>query len=270
MEESPKPPIEPTVDGVAPKSTSADKGAEPPRHVQFPPQIEPPPQGHGESCHCRPDQTPWWKVILEVAALFTVICYTIAAYRQADTMNKTYGEIRKQTCAAQKSAKAVSDQATLLRQQMIGTQAAVINPQGPQWTPSGMVFELGNIGHVISPNATLNFRVIRSTFPDMRPLGSPQYYSEKIPQIMVGGWSKPYPIPQPALDISSQKDTLTINGVLNFDNGFGERFEKSFCISYIGRYSAKVGDGVENGGGGFWPCETFKEKVAYILTHPTK
>src|SRR5258707_246331 len=40
--------------------------------------------------HCRPDQTPWAKYLLEIAAVAVGVAYTIAAYNQLGITSQTF------------------------------------------------------------------------------------------------------------------------------------------------------------------------------------
>lgn len=65
---------------------------------------KPPVSQKAESRHCRPDQSPIAQRWLEVIGLAVVAAYTTYAGLQWKTMNQTYGEIQKQTIAAQTAA----------------------------------------------------------------------------------------------------------------------------------------------------------------------
>jgi hypothetical protein len=60
----------PKSNDVQPKNTASNKSAEPPNNPSPPPKTTPPPERHGKREHCRPDQTPWYKMILEAVVVF--------------------------------------------------------------------------------------------------------------------------------------------------------------------------------------------------------
>jgi len=80
-----------------------------------------------------------------------------------------------------------------------------------------------------------------------------------------------YKLPsQPARDFRDQKDTFTFKGSIGFDNGFGDKFTQSFCVSWLGYYRVppvEEHEGMESGGGAFVPCEGFKDEVAFLKAH---
>jgi len=58
---------------------------------------EPSPVGQSHREHCRPDQTPWWKYAMELAAILVGASVAIIYWRQLNTMNGQLGEMAKQS-----------------------------------------------------------------------------------------------------------------------------------------------------------------------------
>jgi hypothetical protein len=122
--------------------------------------IPPPPKRQNNTEHCRPDQTPWWKTAIELAAVLTAIWYAIVATRQLGIMSDQLTEMQRQT--------------TLNRQQLVGTTGAKMVFQEPQLAPDPhtgrpqILINIVNQGHIISPevHGTLEIDVV--SFPDMK------------------------------------------------------------------------------------------------------
>jgi len=89
-----KPPVKPTIDGVSPKDAAASVDQQPKTDPKFPSHIEPTPRHQAESHYTKPDPTPLWKIVLEVAALFVLAAYTFAAFKQLHTMNEQLGQMK--------------------------------------------------------------------------------------------------------------------------------------------------------------------------------
>lgn len=67
------------VNAVNPQQHSAEEGDEKRKAVIVPPKVKPPKPGKEDRCHCKPDQTPWWKYMLELA-IFLVGAYVAYIY----------------------------------------------------------------------------------------------------------------------------------------------------------------------------------------------
>src|SRR5262249_7521995 len=107
-------------------------------------------------------------------------------------------------CITKGQLEELKQQTGILKHQTIGTMGAVIEFQNPQWLggeTGTLRMHFVNLGHVVSPNAELKFKITRYAFPSMQPFGEGTEYPEKIPQIPTTGWSKDYSIQQPSTEI---------------------------------------------------------------------
>lgn len=79
------------VDSASPNN--AERAGEAPATSEIHLQIPPTPERERKSEHCRPDQTPWWKHIMELAAILVGVAVAIIYYKQLDTMQKQLAEM---------------------------------------------------------------------------------------------------------------------------------------------------------------------------------
>ncbi len=240
------------------------------------PEVKIPPShaGYRVTCEKRRDKWDVAKIVAEFIGLGFLIAYTLytagiycANRKAAEATQNTFREIQKQT--------------TLMKQQLVGTMSAIVIFQEPRITNDPMtnkeilVMQLLNRGHVVSPEAHITVEISTASFPQLVTLHPSQSYTITVPQFGESGWSKNYPLqdftPQDT-HFPSQRKAVTVSGKFGFDNGFGDKIpEQEFCFSYIGSYNTKNEDGGStSGGGGFVPCDEFRDRVSYISTHQLK
>jgi hypothetical protein len=215
-----------------------------------------------------------WMIRLTAAIAFFALCGVIVSVLQWCAMRGQLTEMRRGGVDTHTLALAAKDQADLMRKQLVGTMSAVLAIQDPQITTDPIttrdivILRLSNGGHVIAPEAQINFKLNITSFPEKTTVYQSNSYTIVAPQVGPGGWSSQYPLPNfSAQDhqFSTQKRTVTVEGTFGFDNGFGDKFEQDFCFSYVGKYNTKNEDGGStSGGGGFFPCGRFKEVVDYV------
>ena len=85
-----QPPLHNEIDAIPPESEANSKDPVPPDQPPIVAEAMPTPPPKKKTCTCRPDQTPWWKTLIEVIAagcgvalVIITFYYTKAAYRQA-------------------------------------------------------------------------------------------------------------------------------------------------------------------------------------------
>ncbi|MFZ1011664.1 MAG: hypothetical protein WAN65_32810 [Candidatus Sulfotelmatobacter sp.] len=225
--------------------------------------------------HCgttRRTEKDWWdktKPFIEIGGILLLAVYTgftIAIYRAssraADAAHDTVAQVQQQT--------------SLMVEQLVGTLSAIVEFRQPYWDDEHsdrMVVRVNNVGHMISPNVKANFTVTRLTFPRLQQIGNPQNFYEMIPQLPPNEWTKSYDVIRPATEISLQRDTVRVEGAVNFDNGFGTRISQTpFCFMYIGRGNVQTAiPGVQSQYiGQFMDCRLLEGRLNYILAHLTK
>lgn len=170
-----------------------------------------------------------WAAVAATGAAVGAGIYAHIAGHQLDTMNKTYGEIQAQTTAAQCTAKAAQAQATLMRQQLEGTMAAVLKINMGVGTDRQTVdVALMNVGHVIAKNVRVQLKAVKRTLPGEKQIGHATPINYTIPEIGLTQdmWQqRQYPIHLSAGDadaIRSMKETVRLEGRIIYFNGFSD------------------------------------------------
>lgn len=103
MEESePKPQTQPIIDAIPPDKEPSQKSGQPPAggSPPFNRQVVATEEHHNEPHHCRPDQTPIMKIVLEVIAVGVGCSYTLAAIMQLGVMRGTLEQMKQSSAEA--------------------------------------------------------------------------------------------------------------------------------------------------------------------------
>jgi hypothetical protein len=164
--------------------------------------------------------------------------YAAIAADQAHLMNETYGEIQKQTTAAQFTAKAAQQQAALMRQQLVGSEAAFFEFRpnlydGSDWFwPSAY-----NLGH-----SAANSLHIETTFEERNIRGErvvwrSEVFTEDIPVAPPEKHAIPPTRRRVKIDWTSVHALRTyVRATMNYryDNGFGTVVNGSECWIWVG------------------------------------
>jgi hypothetical protein len=210
----------------------------------------------------------WWTVRWTAGACIAALIYASIAAYQGFLMRKTYIEIQSQTKAAQWTAKAAQEQASLLRQQLVGTQQAVIEIAAPQWDPTTgkLRITLSNQTHLGVAGTVTTFKasIQRKTWP--KDLTIETLPMEILSPAVIG----------PQLEISKivrlpqlenmrdwpGKEIVIFEGGYTYNNGFGESFPVNFC--YLWTPPWRMDNGQFTGGG--WQgrkdgCPSVREEI---------
>ncbi len=89
-------PFDQPIDPIRPQTTPEQKGAESPAGMTPSPHPSPSPEGRKQRQECRPDQTPWWKHLLELAAVLLGIAVAYIYWNQLTVMSGQLGEMKRQ------------------------------------------------------------------------------------------------------------------------------------------------------------------------------
>jgi hypothetical protein len=103
------------VDAIPPNAESPSPDPIAPSLPPLSPEIHPPPYDTKQTTTCRPDQTPRWKMVLEIVAgicgvalVIITLYYTRAAYRQAAASETAANAARDAVCVASRTLAANS------------------------------------------------------------------------------------------------------------------------------------------------------------------
>jgi hypothetical protein len=181
---------------------------------------------------------------------FAAAAYGAVAFWQGLLMRHTYTEIQRQTIAAQCTAKAAQEQATLMRQELVTVAGAVVtlNIGAFNRSESELPFvqlQWQNVGH---GNATqVQFRGVRvyevriPSGEEIGPLSlnlNPDFTYEIVPPTPSGesGMNREihFRLPSPDFDgFYNGKIGIALKGLLTYNNGFADKPEDmihaSFC-----------------------------------------
>jgi hypothetical protein len=203
-------------------------------------------------------------VILAVAGVWGLVIYggQLTAMRgQLNQMGTQAAEMQKQT--------------NLMRQQMVGTQAAYLSV-AMIFTATG-VFNMNiiNVGLVSATGVHIHGEGHRLRLSDGARIGasvpliqaydviaakdpkSPSWLMPWHPQVdNTQGWPAGWP----------GRDSFSFEGEITYQNGFGDPIRDPFCWKWLPRYTLVFKSGYSSGGGGgLWQCRDFNERVHVIL-----
>lgn len=194
-------------------------------------------------------------------AFGAAVIYATIAARQLRATNNTYQQIQKQT--------------DLMRQQLIGNQAAVITTTIPPFSSDTnlsereLIFQLDNTGALVGTLISFEAEVQRRSLPKGTPIGEPTIVRAQNKKIQKGrpfqahaylGWSLP--------ELKSGEawpgnEFVTVEGSYTYENGFDERFTQRLCYVWVPHWLLPK---PYNWGGGGWdnenggqPCRTVQD-----------
>jgi len=211
--------------------------------------------------HKRHKVHPYLKFGVSVLTLFAVIWYACEARKQRVTMDNTFRQVANQT--------------TLMRQQLAGTQGAIIDqsrlmPGMNAQKEAQIIF--ANFGHV-NAHVSATISVIRLlpdgiekllNRDDFTNLMAPGFDSKSLAPLtrtynvseVEGGFTKD---DFKAIEADTPKQVLVMKGKYTWDDGFGTTYSNvPFCFSWMSHPAVTFASGTSEGaGGGFTPCNTW-------------
>jgi hypothetical protein len=210
-----------------------------------------------------------------LVALIFYTGYTIKIYkasnRSANAANQTLGEIQKQT--------------TLMRQQVVGSQGAVLrlDIHAADTATRAVVGGIANMGIVTATHIRTHVEVRRQTIrPDgiIETIGNPLIYDEG-PEQLKGSSSWPegpnspheWRVPWIRIVVSNEslaawpkdwpgKEITEVKGHLTYENGFGETGETGLCLSVLPNFIIKIRNNGTMLIGGAYPCGNLRDWIA--------
>jgi hypothetical protein len=150
-------------------------------------------------------------------------------------------------------------QGTILRQQLVGSQGAVIRVSDPPgWDP--LAYNLGlPVSNDGAGNGTVNLKakIVRRSLPDQGIAGDPveiNIVDRVVPAKLTIMENRVLPWQLEPVDDRDWpgKFTLTISGSFDYNNGFGDKFTGQFCFFWLPKWTIQTKNGSQGGGGGFY------------------
>jgi hypothetical protein len=226
---------------------------------------------HQEKSRTKRNKVPdWLKFFVNLATLTAVIWYACEARKQRVAMDNTFTQIQQQT--------------TLMRQQLVGTQGAIIEPSIPTWNEIrqevSLTFANRNQNGVTGKIRAFKALLQRKTWPGNKPIGTAIPYDVPDVTLQRGGqWGYqkhlPWPLSPTIKDTSKWPGTeyVTFEGSYVYENGFGDLVPFKFCFLWLPIWSEHVPSHPEigaNGGqwsGGAEGCPPIPEKIIEFKGH---
>ncbi len=186
------------------------------------------------------ERTARWTRNAAIAAMF----YGAIAAGQGVLMWRTYTEIQSQTKAAECTAKAAQDQATLMRQQLVGTEGAyvILDDPGVDTTDPAMRRITIGVQNTGIATGTVDFSAIiqKMSIRDEKPIGEqlPLNFSGKKLSKQNPDYSPhvelPWPLPTVSdLNLWPGSEMVRIEGQYTYDDGFGDKTTQKFCYLWL-------------------------------------
>lgn len=201
-----------------------------------------PPSHHQYEITCKPEKD-WWdkyKKFVEIAGVVILGVYTGYTI-------KIYGANHDAAVAAQKTLCEIQKQTTLMRQETIGNQGAILELDPALSIPAIVTAVRATPGRVAARNVEVRLTAQRMFLPSKQAIGNPIQCDISVPQvvgtesptlILLSGSMRACYLPdfdQTTMDeIMHTRQSISISGTFSYDNGFGETFSQKFCRRYLG------------------------------------
>jgi hypothetical protein len=210
--------------------------------------------------------------LLGLIALCVYAAYTIGIYHA----NKEAANAASSAAnAATFAAKAAQDQVALMKQQFVGTQAAVVRVADfPSIYRLGNLFNVDlafiNSGHVLARNIRMNVKVTTREVKTGRVVEVLTNCSSQLE--VPAPEDKPRKISQPCdfpvisqqwANIPTLKETIAVDGTFSYWDGFEDSGPQEVCLRYVPN-GVKTAFGASEGWGRFFSCTEYPGAVAYL------
>ena len=193
-------------------------------------------------------------LVATAGAFVAAAYYAHIARLQRDTMERQFVVMDKQRAAMDNTLIEVRKQTLtgdMLARQIKGSQEARIRFMLylSQTEPLGLGLSVTNYGQVSATHISGSLAFQRITLPQLTAIGNPFTIPVTIydlgprpgpefgPEKRDDSFSRIYPIPnwtRRALDdVLKSAASVNVRGRISYDNGFGDRIEREFCLSYL-------------------------------------
>jgi len=249
-----------------------------PQGTQLPiarPVVQPHPAKTNREITCNIKRDGWdkAKMVAELIGILVLILYTIytagiycANKKAAEAAHDTLGEIQKQTI--------------LMRQQLVGSQGAIVKAY-PEVSNDGEVsIRLNNLGVVTTTDIRLSIKATRKKIADDSALEPPTAFEIAADPLKGGGtefYKRQLPWQLHELTDKSEwpkqwpgNETTELFLHVTYQDGFGNNMPPiDVCRKWFPHYNVTTKTG-GSGGGGFVGCEDFKNAIAEAIERERK
>jgi hypothetical protein len=205
----------------------------------------------------------WATFFVTFLAFIAAAVYAGIAQRQKEVMDKTYVE-------SQKQSKAATESTSLLRQQLVGTEAAIVEFKATV-NLAGLAIRLENKGHVLANHVNVELEARRQDIPGSKWIGDWQQCTIKDLRLAVGppGSGKVCPTlygysREIYDEMMFTRQSISIKGKFTYDDGFGNNIHQDICESWLG-YNILIGRGGSSHAEDFVSCDEFPFAVRHAL-----
>jgi hypothetical protein len=208
----------------------------------------------------------WWDALKEtektnrIIAIFTMviaitgIVYTFFAGEQWKAMERQLTQLNTQN--------------TLMRQQLVGTQAAVLRASH-SFDIEGFTFGLANTRDVDAINIYVKITITPVSLPNGLPLASPiirEFRPKRVEKD--NGFTERLPIPWSVQRDMQEgwpgKETVKVSGEYSYEDGFGDKIPGAFCDLWTPILNIRTK--IENATvGGALPCDAARTIIDNLL-----
>ena len=207
-------------------------------------------------------------LIFDLLLLVATATYTVFASKQWVSMNGQLDQMRQQT--------------TLTRQQLVGTQGAVLqwDIHSPDGGTRGVVGGIRNAGVVTATGVRIRVQITRQTISadgNIKETGQPVTFDDTPDRIKGGSgvWPESYPHVWPVPWMSTTdpsnvrtawpsswpgSDATGVKAHVAYDNGFGDIGVSDVCVEFLPIFYIKTRDGTMTIGGAY-ACDSVRDGV---------
>ena len=169
-------------------------------------------------------------LLLTLVIAASSIIYTMYAKRQWKAMNGQLSEMREQT--------------RITRQEMVGTQGAVVRMDLPVWdAQSKFTVNLLNDGGVNATHVNMSAQVLRESLQSEKQIGKAvdinirdeviRGRNERSPAAITPSWLVPWHKPKVEEPNWPGEEAFVFRGTFSYDNGFGDVVSQEFCLMWL-------------------------------------
>jgi hypothetical protein len=160
-------------------------------------------------------------------------------------------------------------QRILIRQQLVGSQAAIVTLTLSLYPNSMLSVNFDQRGVAAAKNTCLAFHAVRKAIPDLANIELPISHTACEPVLSDKVVQGPQEFGLPGLTpaemeaIRRTEQTVMVTGEFSYNNGFGDIERQNVCLYWLSGIPDKTE--AEGGGNGFVPCDGFSVRLNNVL-----